>query len=234
MQQKYDKEYSKAYEITEQRNLQEKIIIPLQNQDKKKTVHHLRIVHTVHTLTQTQTGSCSLNKVTLSRSVTSFLCTLTPVLWPPPHTSREGKQKHRERKRRKEWEINSRRDTFGDLRAFVSSTNPLISSSGPRVAPCVTEQGVGVIIYHCAPASVFYCNYMANRYRKGGHFSHVQTHMVWNAHTRIHKLTRCFGAHTHTHTHTHKGQSSTRSAVLCLQGRWPPHSHTLTSQTCGN
>lgn len=57
------------------------------------------------------------------------------------------KQKiHTEKKKSERLEeqgVNSRRDTCGDLMACVSSKEPLISSSGPGVAPVCCEEGVG-------------------------------------------------------------------------------------------
>ena len=40
----------------------------------------------------------------------------------------------------KEKAVNTKRNTCGDLMAFVSSKEPLISSSGYGAAPCVVER----------------------------------------------------------------------------------------------
>lgn len=55
---------------------------------------------------------------------------------------RESKKKKKKSERLKEQEVNSRRDICGDLMAPVSSKKALISSSGPRAAPCVAATAV--------------------------------------------------------------------------------------------
>ena len=77
----------------------------------------------------------------------------TCYISPLPNTSGERNRESAKKKQkeceaeRQRGETNSRRDTCGDLMTPVSSKEPLISSSGPRAAPCVaaraivTEQG---------------------------------------------------------------------------------------------